>query len=95
VDALLPFRDVVTDRLADGTPLAEAWRDAAQTAAEAASATAALRPKRGRARPLADKSVGTPDAGATSLALIVGVLAEQLTRDDLPTNDQHTERTPA
>lgn len=95
VDALLPFRDVVTDRLADGTPLAEAWRDAARTAAEAASATAALRPKRGRARPLADKSVGTPDAGATSLALIVGVLAEQLTRDDLPTNDQHTERTPA
>jgi dihydroxyacetone kinase len=33
-----------------------------------------MRPKLGRARPLADRSVGTPDAGATSLALIVAKL---------------------
>jgi D-erythrulose 4-kinase len=29
-----------------------------------------LTPKIGRARPLAERSVGTPDAGATSLALM-------------------------
>ncbi len=33
-----------------------------------------LTPKKGRARPLAEKSVGTPDAGATSFALLVGAL---------------------
>jgi dihydroxyacetone kinase len=33
--------------------------------------TAQLLPRMGRARPLAEKSLGTPDAGAVSLALIV------------------------
>ena len=32
----------------------------------------------GRARPLAEKSLGTPDAGAVSLALIVATVAERL-----------------
>ena len=36
---------------------------------KAAQATADLLPKIGRARPLAEKSVGTPDAGAVSMAL--------------------------
>ncbi|MEN2738997.1 dihydroxyacetone kinase family protein [Microbacterium sp. X-17] len=90
VDALLPFRDALADRLDAGAPLAVAWRDAAQDASRAADATSALRPKRGRARPLADKSVGTPDAGATSLALIVTALGAQLARGDLPTDDHQT-----
>ncbi|MER6978921.1 DAK2 domain-containing protein, partial [Streptomyces carpinensis] len=36
----------------------------------AAAATADLLPRKGRARPHAEKSLGTPDAGAHSLALI-------------------------
>ncbi|NUS89247.1 MAG: DAK2 domain-containing protein, partial [Streptomyces sp.] len=64
---------------AEAQPLAAAW-DAAATAAEAAAkATAELLPRLGRARPHAEKSLGTPDAGAVSLALIAravhGVLA--------------------
>ena len=45
-------------------------------ATDAASATADLRPKIGRARPLADRSVGTPDAGATSLAMCAHTVAD-------------------
>lgn len=76
VDALIPFRDSLTEQIEAGHAPAEAWRIAARTAADAAEATASLRPKKGRARPLAEKSVGTPDAGATSLALIVDALGD-------------------
>ena len=81
VDALVPFVDTLDSAVAGGASLTEAWSAAAETAEQAAQGTAALRPKVGRARPLAERSVGTPDAGAISLALctrVVGdVLAEQ------------------
>ena len=80
LDALFPFVDALVGAVDGGTPLGQAWRDAAVAATEAADATAALVPKIGRARPLAERSVGTPDPGAVSLALIVtaigGVLAD-------------------
>ena len=71
VDALVPFADTLSARVADGSPLAVAWQDAADATSAAAAATADLLPKMGRARPHAEKSLGTPDAGAHSLALIV------------------------
>jgi dihydroxyacetone kinase len=74
VDALLPFVDSLELSLMSGTDPAEAWSTAATTATAAAEATAALTPKLGRARPLAEKSVGTPDAGATSFGMIVRAL---------------------
>jgi dihydroxyacetone kinase len=74
VDALIPFGQTLKQELASGRAPQDAWRSAAFAAADAAVATAALRPKKGRARPLADRSVGTPDAGATSFALIVHAL---------------------
>jgi len=54
------------------------WQTAARTATQAAAATADLRPRVGRARPLAEKSLGTPDAGATSMGLLLTALGEQL-----------------
>ena len=45
---------------------------------QAAQATAELRPKVGRARPLAERSVGTPDAGAVSMGMCVTAVAEVL-----------------
>ncbi|QWZ08038.1 dihydroxyacetone kinase family protein [Nocardioides panacis] len=75
VDAFLPFVDALDESLRDGVGLAEAWTGAADLSAEAAVATAALRPRLGRARPLAERSVGTPDAGATSFALCVRAVA--------------------
>ena len=55
--------------------LAVAWGHAAATAESAAQATADLKPKVGRARPLAERSLGTPDAGAVSFALCVRTAA--------------------
>ncbi|MEO7122510.1 MAG: DAK2 domain-containing protein, partial [Lacisediminihabitans sp.] len=43
--------------------------------------TSALRPTLGRARPLAERSLGHPDAGATSLALIARTIADTTPRD--------------
>lgn len=74
VDALLPFVDTLELALMSGEETAKAWVKAADAAAVAAAETAALTPKLGRARPLAEKSVGTPDAGATSFGMIVSAI---------------------
>lgn len=79
LDALLPFVEQLEQRVADGEQWQRAWATAADTAQAAAEATAELRPKVGRARPLAERSVGTPDAGATSLAMCARTVAECLT----------------
>ncbi|MEU5738192.1 dihydroxyacetone kinase family protein [Streptomyces tendae] len=70
VDVLVPFADALAAATAEGLSLADAWDRAATTATAAAAGTADLLPRRGRARPHAGKSLGTPDAGAHSLALI-------------------------
>ena len=44
----------------------------------AADATAPLSPRLGRARPLAERSIGHPDAGAVSLALLSAKIADVL-----------------
>ena len=79
LDALLPFVEELERRVADGEPWQQAWSAAADVATEAARATADLRPKVGRARPLAERSVGTPDAGATSLAMCASTVADCFT----------------
>ncbi|MDF6020435.1 dihydroxyacetone kinase family protein [Streptomyces sp. JH34] len=82
VDVLVPFSYALTAATRAGQPLATAWDAAAHSASAAAEATADLLPRMGRARPHAEKSLGTPDAGAHSLALIVravhGVFAPTL-----------------
>jgi dihydroxyacetone kinase len=79
LDALLPFVEELERRVDDGEAWQDAWRAAADTATEAARATAELRPKVGRARPLAERSIGTPDAGATSLAMCAHTVADCFT----------------
>ena len=74
VDVLVPFSSALSEAAARGLELHHAWQLAAQVAAEAAAATADLRPRIGRARPLAEKSLGTPDAGAVSLSLIINAI---------------------
>jgi dihydroxyacetone kinase len=81
LDALLPFTERLTTGVAAGEPLTTAWAEAAREAERAAEATASLRPQVGRARPLAERSLGTPDAGAVSMALclraVAGVLGDE------------------
>jgi D-erythrulose 4-kinase len=70
-DALKPFADALRANVSTGTALIPAWQSAVGVAAEQARDTADLTPRLGRARPLAERSIGTPDAGATSMALII------------------------
>jgi dihydroxyacetone kinase len=76
---MLPFVEELERRTADGESWQDAWRAAADVATSAAEATAELRPRVGRARPLAERSVGTADAGATSLAMCAHTVANQFT----------------
>ncbi|WP_026874729.1 dihydroxyacetone kinase family protein [Jiangella gansuensis] len=75
VDALVPFSTELTRAVEAGASLPAAWTDAAAAATRAAAATADLLPRVGRARPHAQKSLGTPDPGAHSLALVVTAVA--------------------
>ncbi|MDX5630013.1 MULTISPECIES: dihydroxyacetone kinase family protein [unclassified Brenneria] len=78
VDVLSPFSDELTRLVNEGASLPQAWQQAVIRAQRAAQETAHLRPKIGRARPLAEKSLGTPDAGAVSLAMIVEAVSAVL-----------------
>lgn len=86
VDALVPFANRLAELANAGASLVDAWAQAAETAMSAAQATAEMLPRLGRARTHTDKSVGTPDPGAVSLALameaVSGVLAEQAGHQD-------------
>lgn len=84
VDALVPFARRLEDDAADGLPLSVAWKNAAITATKAAQATAGLLPRVGRARPHQEKSLGTPDPGAVSLALAVTAAAVALEPSSTP-----------
>ncbi|MFJ4209312.1 dihydroxyacetone kinase family protein [Paenarthrobacter sp. NPDC089675] len=79
VDSLLPFASSLSAGVSSGSAIEEAWASAAATATDAAAATADLRPLKGRARPLAEKSIGTPDPGATSLAMVFAAVGPHFT----------------
>lgn len=78
VDALVPFSAELTRAVDAGASVPVAWRSAAAAATNAAAATADLLPRMGRARPHGDHSLGTPDPGAHSLALIATAVGDLL-----------------
>ncbi len=78
VDSFVPFAATLNEEVGKGKKLAEAWATAAETATKAAEATAQLTPKLGRAKSHTQRSLGHPDAGAISLALIARVVAEAI-----------------
>ena len=77
LDALYPFAETLEKQVGKGEAVVGALRAAAEAATLAAAGTAPLRPRKGRARPLADRSVGTPDPGAVSFALIATAIADK------------------
>lgn len=101
LDALVPFATEFSRSVSlsgdDSTPLvlARATTGAAHAAALAAQSTADLVAMRGRARSHGDRSVGTPDPGAISLAMIASAIAEHFASDiSAPTpNSGTSERT--
>lgn len=78
VDALLPYAETFTHEQSGGATLSQALAAAAKAAKRAADSTAELSPKKGRARPLAEKSIGHPDPGAISFGLIAEGVANTL-----------------
>jgi dihydroxyacetone kinase len=75
VDALLPYVAAFTAESRAGASIVDALTAAAAAAETAAADTAALSPRRGRARPLAERSIGHPDPGAVSFGLIAAGVA--------------------
>ncbi|HET6302632.1 dihydroxyacetone kinase family protein [Microbacterium sp.] len=82
LDAVAPYADTLTERVRAGADLRSALTDAAAASRTAAEATAPMTPRRGRARPLAERSIGHPDPGATSFALIAEALAAAAASED-------------
>ncbi len=78
VDALEPLVNEFTAALASGASLADAADRAASKAQAGAESTKDFVAKLGRSRPLGEKSVGTPDPGAVSLAMIARTVADLL-----------------
>jgi dihydroxyacetone kinase len=81
VDALVPFSVELTHAIDSGASLSAAWARAADAATRAAASTADLLPRMGRARAHGQHSVGTPDPGAHSLALIATAVGAVLERN--------------
>jgi dihydroxyacetone kinase len=86
VDVLSPFSDALTEAVTGGASLRDAWGAAAAIAEQSAEATANLLPLMGRARPHAEKSLGTPDAGAVSMALIIRAIHNTLIKNTVKEN---------
>jgi dihydroxyacetone kinase len=80
VDAFTPFVETLAGAVATGASLVEAWHNAAERAKQAADNTAELTPRLGRARPLAERSIGHRDAGAVSFALCAQAVDEEIAR---------------
>lgn len=74
VDAVIPF--ITTLRSEAESELEHAWHAATRAATEAANKTAVITARLGRAKTHGDASLGHPDPGAVSFALMMEAIAE-------------------
>ena len=74
IDTLEPFAIAFDEAVTSGKSFEDSWSHAAEVAMKSAIDTKDLLPKIGRARPHAHKSIGTPDPGALSMAMIIGAI---------------------
>jgi len=81
LDALIPVTDTLEERAKAGSTAGETLRAAAVTARSAAEATRPMVAKKGRAAYTGERSVGTLDAGAVAVAVLIEALADQWQRN--------------
>jgi dihydroxyacetone kinase len=81
LDALIPFAEDLHTEVAAGHSLTKAWSTAAAIAKESAERTADLLLKMGWARPLGERSLGTPDPGAISMAFCLEAATRVVAHD--------------
>src|SRR4029077_11712528 len=84
VDALEPFAAAFGEAAGRGDGVADAWTQACEAAARGAATTESMAARVGRARPHAEKSIGTPDPGATSFVIVVRAVLPMLARREMP-----------
>jgi dihydroxyacetone kinase phosphoprotein-dependent L subunit len=77
LDALVPAVDTIEAQIGLGHDAATTLRAAAATARERAEATRSMQAMRGRASYTGERSIGTLDAGAVAIAVMVEALAER------------------
>ena len=77
LDALVPAVDVIEERVGSGDEVAGTLRAAAVVARERAEATRSMQAMRGRASYTGERSIGTLDAGAVAVAVMLEALADQ------------------
>lgn len=75
LDSLVPAIDTLEAEAAKGSPPAEIVAAMAATARTTADATASLQAMRGRAAYTGERSIGSVDAGATAIAVLLEALA--------------------
>ena len=77
LDALVPATDALEVAVAQGSSFEKALDEAAKAARVAADATSSLQARRGRASYTGERSIGSPDAGAVAVAVILERLTVQ------------------
>lgn len=77
LDAVVPMRDTIATLVAQDAGDQVVLDAAATTARTSAEATSVLQARRGRASYTGERSIGSPDAGAIAVAVIVEQIAEQ------------------
>lgn len=92
LDALVPAVDEIERALAEEATAQAVVARAAGAAREAADATATLQARRGRASYSGERSVGSPDAGAVAIAVILESLQQSwpATPSPIPTEQETT-----
>jgi dihydroxyacetone kinase-like protein len=79
LDALVPATDTIEELAKEGSSPGDTLRAAAVTARSAAEATRPMLAKRGRAAYTGERSIGTLDAGAVAVAVLLEALADEWT----------------
>lgn len=82
VDALFPAVEEMIAALAEDEEISTILARGAASARRGAQATANLQARRGRSRFVGERSIGHPDAGAVSFALLMETFAETLAREE-------------
>ena len=76
LDALVPAVDTLEAEVAKGSSAAETVAAMARVARTSADATASMQAMRGRAAYTGERSIGSVDAGATAVAVLLEALAD-------------------
>ena len=78
LDALVPAAEALHRAASAGESFEYCLRQAAECAKQGTEATRQMRARIGRAKAYAEASIGHPDAGATSSAILISALADSL-----------------